>query len=110
MFIKAGTILPLSPEMQYVGEKSWDDLEIRIYPGANGVFTLYEDEGDGYGYEKGDFSTVTFTWNDKSRTLTIGKRTGSFPGVIMTRKFTVKTPSGEKKTVVYDGKELKIKL
>ncbi len=110
MFIKAGSILPLAPEMQYVNEKPWDDLEIRIYPGANGAFTLYEDQGDGYDYENGAYSTITFTWNDKSKTLTIGKRFGNFPGMISSRKFTIKTPEGKLKTVNYNGNEIKVKL
>ena len=67
MFVRAGSILPLGPEMQYVGEKSWDNLEIRVYPGADGSFTLYEDEGDGYNYEQGYYATITFQWNDKAR-------------------------------------------
>jgi alpha-D-xyloside xylohydrolase len=96
--------------MQYVNEKPWDDLEIRIYPGANGAFTLYEDQGDGYDYENGAYSTITFTWNDKSKTLTIGKRFGNFTGMISSRKFTIKTPEGKLKTVNYNGNEIKVKL
>ena len=82
MFVRAGSILPLGPEMQYVGEKAWDNLEIRVYPGANGSFVLYEDEGDSYNYEKGVYSTITFSWNDKARKLTIGARKGDFPGML----------------------------
>ncbi|MBR6140387.1 MAG: DUF5110 domain-containing protein [Bacteroidaceae bacterium] len=109
MFVRAGSILPLGPEMQYVGEKAWDNLELRIYPGADGQFTLYEDEGDGYNYEKGVYSTITFQWNDKSRTLTIGKRQGEFPGMLKTRKFTVVMPDGSQQTVEYNGEERTIK-
>lgn len=57
MFVRAGSILPLGPEMQYTGEKPWDHLEIRIYPGADGDFTLYEDEGNNYNYERGVYYT-----------------------------------------------------
>ena len=85
MFVRAGSILPLGPEMQYVGEKAWDNLELRIYPGANGSFTLYEDEGDNYNYEKGQYATITFQWNDKARTLTIGERKGSYPGMLQNK-------------------------
>ena len=109
MFVRAGSILPLGPEMQYVGEKAWDNLELRIYPGADGQFTLYEDEGDGYNYEKGVYSTITFQWSDKSRTLTIGKRQGEFPGMLKTRKFTVVMPDGSQQTVEYNGEEIKVK-
>ena len=110
MFVRAGSILPLGPEMQYVGEKSWDNLEVRVYPGANGSFTLYEDEGDSYHYEKGVYSTIPFSWNDKSRTLTIGSRQGSFPGMLQQRQFTVVIPDGTSTTVSYDGNATTVKL
>lgn len=87
LYIKAGTILPIGPEVQYATEKSWDNLEIRIYEGADGEFTLYEDENDNYNYEKGIYSTITFTWNDAKKVLTIGGRNGSFPGMLTQRKF-----------------------
>ncbi len=105
MFVRAGSILPLGPEMQYVGEKAWDDLELRIYPGANGDFTLYEDEGDNYNYEKGQYATIAFHWNDKARTLTIDERKGSYPGMLTKRHFTIVTPEGKQKAVDYDGQK-----
>ena len=110
MFVRAGSILPLGPEMQYVGEKAWDNLEIRVYPGANGNFVLYEDEGDSYNYEKGVFSTITFSWNDKARKLTIGARKGEFPGMLKSRQFTVVLPDGRQQQVSYDGAECVISL
>ena len=110
MFVRAGSILPLGPEMQYVGEKSWDDLEIRVYPGADGSFTLYEDEGDGYNYEKGYYATITFRWNDKARQLTIGTRQGGYKGMILDRKFTIVLPDGTSRTVSHDGNEQTIQL
>ena len=110
MFVRAGSILPLGPEMQYVGEKAWDSLELRVYPGADGHFLLYEDEGDGYNYEKGVCSTIAMTWNDRSRTLTIGQRQGSFPGMLQQRQFTVVMPDGTSRTVGYDGQEQTVKL
>ena len=103
MFVRAGSILPLGPEMQYVGEKRWDNLELRIYPGANGSFTLYEDEGDNYNYEKGAYSVIQFSWNDKTRTLTLGDRQGNYPGMLQKRQFTVVLPDGKQQTVHYDG-------
>ena len=106
MFVRAGSILPLGPEMQYVGEKSWDNLEIRVYPGADGQFTLYEDEGDSYNYERGVYATIPFVWKDKTNTLTIGARQGSFPGMLQSRKFTLVLPNGTKKTVDYSGAEV----
>ena len=110
MFVKAGSILPLGPEMQYVGEKAWDNLELRLYPGADGTFTLYEDEGDNYNYEKGVYSTICFTWNDKTHTLTIGTRNGDYPGMLRNRQFSVVLPDGTTKAVDYDGTEKEIKL
>ena len=110
MFVRAGSILPLGPEMQYVGEKSWDNLELRIYPGANGEFVLYEDEGDNYNYEKGVFSTITFQWNDRSHTLTIGDRKGEYPGMLASRNFTIVLPNGTKQTVSYNGSKTEVKL
>ena len=110
MFIRAGSILPLGPEMQYVGEKAWDNLEIRIYPGADGTFTLYEDEGDNYNYEKGYYATITFTWNDKSRTLTIGTRQGGYEGMLLERQFTLVLPDGKRQTIAYHGNQLEITL
>ena len=108
MFVRAGSILPLGPEMQYVGEKAWDNLEIRVYPDADGSFTLYEDEGDNYNYEKGAYTTITFQWNDRTRKLTIGQRQGSYPGMLQTRQFTIVMPDGQKQTVSYEGKEVTV--
>ena len=110
MFVRAGSILPLGPEMQYVGEKSWDNLELRIYPGADGSFLLYEDEGDNYNYEKGAYSTIAFQWNDRTRTLTIADRQGSYPGILQSRQFTLVLPDGKQQTVRYDGTQLTIRL
>jgi len=110
MFVRAGSILPLGPEMQYVGEKAWDHLELRVYPGADGSFTLYEDEGDNYNYEHGAYATITFRWNDKARTLTIGARQGNYPGMLLHREFTILLPDGLSKHVDYDGQETTIML
>ena len=110
MFVRAGSILPLGPEMQYVGEKAWDNLEVRVYPGANGTFTLYEDEGDNYNYEKGQYATIIFDWNDSKKTLTIGARQGSYPGMLKQRQFTIVLPGGQSKQIDYDGTEQKVTL
>ncbi len=110
MFVRAGSILPLGPEMQYVGEKAWDNLEIRIYPGANGEFSLYEDEGDNYNYEKGYHSNIIFTWTDRTRTLHISARQGGYKGMILERKFTLVLPDGTTKTIDYNGNQIELKL
>ncbi len=110
MFVKAGSILPLGEEMQYTGEKSWDNLEIRIYPGKDAEFTLYEDEGDNYNYENGAYSTIVFSWNHKTRTLTIHKRNGTFPGMLQNRKFHIVLCTGGSKTVDYNGNQVEVKF
>ena len=88
LFVRAGSIVPMGPFIQYSTEKS-DPIEIRIYPGANAEFTLYEDQNDGYEYEKGLYSTIEFRWNESMHTLTIGKRRGDFPGMAKTRTFRI---------------------
>jgi alpha-D-xyloside xylohydrolase len=89
LLVKAGSIIPMGPFVQYAAEKPSAPIELRIYPGADGSFTFYEDENDNYNYEKGIFSTVTFSWNDAKRQLTIGKRQGSFPGMPEKRSFQI---------------------
>ena len=110
MFVRAGSILPLGPEMQYVGEKSWNNLEIRIYPGADGEFSLYEDEGDGYNYEQGYYSNIIFTWTDRTRTLHISARQGGYKGMLLDRKFTLVLPDGTTRTIDYNGNQIELKL
>ena len=110
MFVRAGSILPLGPEMQYVGEKSWDNLEIRLYPGADGEFSLYEDEGDNYNYEQGYYSNIIFTWTDRTRTLHISARQGGYKGMILERKFTLVLPDGTSRTIDYNGNQVTVKL
>ena len=109
LYIKAGSILPLGPDVQYANENHYDNLDIVVYPGADASFTLYEDEGDNYNYEKGIYSTIPLTWNDKTKTLTIGKRKGTFPGMLQTRTFRVKVIGGIEKTVTYTGKGINVK-
>jgi len=89
LFIKAGSIIPMGPFIQYATEKPADPIELRIYTGADGSFTLYEDENDNYNYEKGIFSTISFSWNNVTRQLTIGKQQGSFPGMLENRNFQI---------------------
>ncbi|NPD81608.1 DUF5110 domain-containing protein [Prevotella sp. PINT] len=109
-FVRAGAIVPIGPDVQWTTEKAWDDLELKVYPGANGKFTLYEDEGDSYNYEKGQYTEIPITWNDKSRTLTIGRRKGSYPGMIAKRSFRVVLPDGAVKKVAYSGKAVNVKF
>jgi alpha-D-xyloside xylohydrolase len=89
LFMRAGAILPMGPVVQYAAEQTGRPLEIRVYRGADGAFTLYEDEGDNYNYEKGKYSTISLTWNDAAGTLTIGPRRGKFPGMVKERAFRI---------------------
>lgn len=120
IFVKSGSILPFGPCVQYSSEKPWDNLEIRVYPGADGSFTLYEDELDNYNYEKGLYSTIRFDWNDKDRILTINDREGKFPGILKSRKFSVELVTNDSKpgdeaststkNIKYNGKRTIVKL
>jgi alpha-D-xyloside xylohydrolase len=89
VLVRAGTILPLGPHKQWHDEVPDNPLEVRVYPGSDGKFTLYEDAGDGYAYERGECATIHMTWDDSARTLTIGDRRGSFPGMLMERKLRI---------------------
>ena len=114
LYVRAGSILPFGPTVQYAGEKPWDDLEIRVYAGADGSFVLYEDEFDNYNYENGQFSEITFTWDDSARTLTIADRKGTFPGMLVRRTFRVALIEGGKTNssypIAYDGNKISKKL
>ncbi len=89
LYIRAGSIVPLGPEMEYASEKPADPIELRVYRGADGDFTLYEDENDNYHYEKGAFATIPIHWDDAHQQLQIGTRQGNFPGMIERRTFNV---------------------
>lgn len=89
LYVRAGSILPLGPEIEWANQPSSEPTDLRIYPGADGDFTLYDDAGDGYGYEKGTHSTIKLHWNDAARKLTIGARTGNYPGIVPKRSFRV---------------------
>jgi alpha-D-xyloside xylohydrolase len=89
LYVRAGSILPLGPEMEWSTEKPEDPIELRVYPGADGDFTLYEDENDGYNYEKGVYATIPMHWDDAKHALTIGDRKGEFPGMLQSRTFKV---------------------
>jgi alpha-D-xyloside xylohydrolase len=86
--VRAGSILPLGPVIEYAGQAT-DPIELRVYPGADADFTLYEDEGDSYRYERGAHSTVALHWDDATRMLTIGARQGSYPGMAAGHTFNV---------------------
>jgi alpha-D-xyloside xylohydrolase len=89
LFVRPGSIIPMGPFLQYSSEKPADPIELRVYRGADGKFTLYEDEGDNYSYEKGKYATIPISWKQAKHTLEIGKRTGDFPGMLKERTFNV---------------------
>lgn len=119
LYVRAGSILPMGPEIAYTGEAS-DPIELRIYPGADAHFTLYEDAGDGYGYEKGEHATIALDWNDATHTLRGSARAGSFAGMNAEHRFHVIVVRGghgtggaaarADKVVVYDGKAFAVRL
>jgi alpha-D-xyloside xylohydrolase len=86
--LRAGSILPLGPVIEYASQAT-DPIELRVYPGADGNFTLYEDEGDSYRYEKGVHATIPIHWDDAARTVTLGDREGSYPGMAAEHTFNV---------------------
>jgi alpha-D-xyloside xylohydrolase len=89
VFVKGGSIVPLGPNLQYTNEKQADTIELRVYPGANGSFTLYEDEGDSYNYETGKYATIPITYVDNPKNVIIGARSGTFTGMLQSRVFKV---------------------
>jgi alpha-D-xyloside xylohydrolase len=121
LYVKAGSIIPMGGFLQYATEKPADVIELRIYAGADGQFVLYEDANDTYDYEKGQYATFEFQWNDKAKTLTVGDRKGSFKGMLNERTFNVvlvkpgvgtgvEISTKIDKTVQYSGKKIQVKL
>lgn len=110
LYVKAGSIIPVGPQVQYATEKPWDHLELKVYAGANGNFILYEDEFDNYNYEKGVYTEIPISWNNTSRKLTIGARKGAYEGMLKNRKFTVTLQDGTQKNVDYNGKAISVKF
>jgi alpha-D-xyloside xylohydrolase len=116
VYVRAGSIVPMGPAVQYVTEKPDAPYEIRIYPGADATFTVYEDDNETYNYEKGQRATYTLTWNDAAKTLSIGARQGTFPGLVTRRELNVvlisegqARPAATRK-VTYDGTTVQVSL
>jgi alpha-D-xyloside xylohydrolase len=120
LFVRAGSIIPMGPDVEYTNQKPADPIELRVYTGADGEFTLYEDEGDTYNYEKGAYSIIPIRWNDAGQTLTLGDRKGRFPGMLEKRSFRI-VVVGENhgvgiaptvttdRTVEYSGQQISVK-
>ena len=89
LYVKAGSILPMGPEVEYAQQEPDAPIELRVYRGADGHFNLYEDQGDTYNYEKGQRATISIDWNESTQSLIIGARSGSYPGMPEQRKFNI---------------------
>ncbi len=89
LYVRAGSILPMGPQIEWSTQKPADPIELRIYRGADGDYTLYEDENDNYNYEKGAYATIPFHWDDAKSVLTIGNRKGQFLGMLQSREFQI---------------------
>jgi len=121
LYVRAGSILPMGPEIEYADQNPGGPIELRIYRGADGEFNLYDDAGDSYDYEKGQHSVIPIRWNNSAETLTIGARAGSYPGVVEKRAFRIvlvtsahgiggEVTSKVDKEIAYEGKEIKVSL
>ena len=118
--IRAGSIVPYGPRAESASAKP-DPIELRIYAGSNADFALYEDEGDNYDYEHGAYSLIPLHWDNKTETLTIGDRHGSFPGMLGHRTFHavvvregrgtgVGSTSDSDATIEYDGQHISVEV
>ena len=121
VYVPEGSIIPFGPEMEWSDEKPAELIHLYIYGGRDAQFTLYEDEGTNYNYEKGKYATIDITYDDNRRTLTIGQRRGSFPGMLKQRRFrvvyvtkdnpqTLDLDRTDGRVVDYAGKSLAVKL
>jgi alpha-D-xyloside xylohydrolase len=121
VFVRAGSILPIGPDIQYVGEKPADLLTLQVFEGADGHFTLYEDQGLTFDYEKGAFTEIPIAWSEATKTLTIGARKGSYPEMLARRTFQIVVtskaiPTGFSldpkpvKTIEYNGAAVNVTL
>ncbi len=121
LFVRAGALVPFGPEIQYTSEKPADPITLFVYTGADGAFTLYEDDGLTYGYERGASARIPIHWSDATRTLTIGRREGSFPGMLGERTLQIVVVSKARpvgfsfapaidKTVQYRGESTDVRI
>ena len=114
LYVRAGSIVPMGPEIQWSDEKPADVIDLYIYQGADGSFTLYEDENVNYNYEKGLYSMIEFNYDEDNKLLSIEERRGEFPGMLEERVFNVipvsKDGAGKTQTVRYDGVSVKVAL
>ena len=98
VFVRAGSIVPMGPDRDHADVAPNEMLEVHVYPGRDTTFTLYEDAGDGYGYEAGEFATVELAWDEEARRLTIGQRVGEYPGMLLERDLLIVLHAGLDRT------------
>lgn len=121
LFVRAGSIIPMGPQIEYAAEDPAGPIELRIYPGSDGDFNLYEDSGDGYDYQHGQRSVIPIHWDDHNSILTVGNREGAFPGIVKDRTFHIvlvsaghgggiAVSSTADKDIAYEGAKIEIKL
>ncbi len=121
IFVKEGSIIPFGPAIQYIEEKPADPIRLYVYTGQDGVFTLYEDENVNYNYEKGDFAKIPFTYNESTKTLSIGQREGEFSGMLKKRTFEIVWVDPDNaqplnfdlkpaKQILYSGKKINVSI
>ena len=120
LYVREGSIVPVGPAMEWSDEKQADDILLAVYAGRDARFVLYEDENVNYGYEKGRFARIPLEWDEGSRTLTVGPREGSFPGMLESRRFRVVVcdpghpfaydPDAPGTAIQYDGTTQQIRL
>jgi alpha-D-xyloside xylohydrolase len=121
LYVRAGSILPMGPEIEYAAQDPGSPIELRVYRGADGTFDLYEDSGDSYDYEKGRHSVIPIRWNESASVLTIGDREGSFPEMVQKRTFRIvvvrsghgiggEVTSDADKEIIHQGTEIKVRL
>jgi alpha-D-xyloside xylohydrolase len=120
LYVRSGSIIPIGPQIQFTGDQPDALIELWVYPGQDGDFTLYEDEGDNYNYEQGNFSRIHMSWKDSTRQLTLDNRQGSYPGMPVSRAFRVVTANGKSldplaedaqaREIFYDGKRTVVDL
>jgi len=117
LYVRAGSIIPMGPRRQHVNDRPGAPIELHIYLGNDASFLLYEDEGDGYDYEDGAFSTIEITWENTNRQLILGKRNGKYPGMTAQQEFHIvlhneETPTGSAPTqqIIYTGEPVELVL
>lgn len=120
LYVRAGAIVPMGPVVQYATERPDAPYEIRVYPGADGKFTVYEDDNETYDYEKGSYATYELSWDDAAKSLTVGARKGRYPGLVKTRRLdivlvgpknaTAIEPAAATRSITYTGKPVSVKF